>query len=99
MRSLWKPTPFDAFCEEYLDGLYCSKLPIDEQCTGYYKLKEMVLLGIEPATKEEYMRWKNNPTREELFSPPHIKYLTFLHELTRDPVREYWKYIKKLRAE
>jgi hypothetical protein len=45
------------------------------------------------------MRWKNNPTREELFSPPHIKYLTFLHELTRDPVRKYWKYIKKLRAE
>jgi hypothetical protein len=56
MRTLWKPTPFDAFCEEYLDGLYCSKLPIDEQCSGYYKLKEMVLSKIEPATKEECMK-------------------------------------------
>jgi len=99
MRTLWKPTPFDLFCEEYLDGLYCSKLPIDKQCLGYYKLKEMVLLGIEPATKAEYMRWENNPTTEELFSSPHDKYLTFLHEITREYVRKYWGYIKKLRVE
>jgi hypothetical protein len=99
MRSFWRPSPFDNFCEKYLDGLYCSKLSIDSQCSGYYKLKEMVILGIEPASEEEFKRWKNNPTREELFSPPHIKYLTFLHELTRNPVRRYWNYIKKLRLE
>lgn len=99
MRSLWKPTPFDSFCEKYLDRLYDSRFPMDKQSSGYYKLKEMVLSGIEPASEEEYMRWKNNPTREELFSAPDIKYLTFLHELTRDPVRKYWKYLKKLRAE
>lgn len=98
MRTLWKPTPFDNFCEKYLDGLYNSKLPIDSQCGGYYKLKGMVLNDIIPATEEEYKRWKNNPTREEMFSPPDIKYLTFLHELTRPLVRHYWFHIKKLRT-
>lgn len=99
MRSLWKPTPFDVFCEKYLDGLYNSKLPIGSQCSGYYKLKEMVLSDIKPATEEEYKRWKNNPTMDELLSPPDIRYLTFLHELARPVVRRYWKHIKKLRAE
>lgn len=99
MRSLWKPTPFDNFCNKYLDGLYDKRLPIDSQCTGYYKLKEMVVNGIEPATEEEYKRWVNNPTMDELLSPPDIKYLTFLHELVRPSVRQYWEYIKKLRAE
>jgi hypothetical protein len=99
MRTLWKPTPFDNFCGKYLDGLYDQRLPIDSQCSGYYKLKGMVLNDIIPATEEEYKRWKNNPTREEMFSPPDIKYLTFLHELTRPIIRQYWFHIKKLRAE
>lgn len=99
MKTLWKPSPFDVFCKKYLDGLYDSRLPMDRQCSGYYKLKQMVISGIEPATEEEYERWKNNPTREEMFSQPHIKYLTFLHEITRPVVRRYWSYIKKLRAE
>ena len=98
MRSLWKPTPFDAFCESHLDGLYDSKLPIDSQCSGYYKLKQMVIDGVTPATLGEYKRWENNPTSEELFSPPDIKYLTFMHELTRPFIRKYWGYIKKLRT-
>lgn len=99
MKSLWKPTPFDDFCYKYLDCLYNPKLPIDSQCNGYYKLKEMVISGIEPASEVEYKRWKNNPTREEVFSEPNIKYLAFLHEVLRPVVREYWFYIKKLRAE
>lgn len=99
MRSLWKPTPFDSFCEKYLDGLYDSKFPIDAQCSGYNKLKQMVKDGVTPATEEEYVRWCYNPTTEELFSPPDDKYLTFLHHLTREPVRKYWNYIKKLRLE
>jgi hypothetical protein len=99
MRSLWKPTPFDSFCEKYLDGLYDSKVPMDVQCSGFNKLKQMVKDGVTPATEEEFKRWKFHPTMEELLSPPDAKYLTFLHHLTRESVRKYWNYIKKLRLE
>lgn len=99
MKTLKKPAPFDVFCEKYIDGIYDPRHPKDKQSTGYYKLKEMVLLGIEPASEEEYNRWKYNPTKEEMFSEPDIKYLTFLHETVRPYIREYWWYIKKLRTE
>lgn len=99
MKSLKKPTPFDVFCKKYLDGLYDPRHPKDNQCTGYYKLKEMVISGIEPASEEDYIRWKTNPTFQEMFSEPDIKYLTFLHESVRPVIRGYWFHIKKLRAE
>lgn len=99
MRTLKRPSPFDSFCEDYLDGLYDSRLSYNNQCSGYYKLKSMVKNGIRPATKEEYHRWKTKPTEEELFGYINDKYLTFLHEILRGFVIEYWDYIVKLRVD
>lgn len=87
---------FNDFCYKILDKMYEPKLSYEQQCTGYKMLRKMVEENITPATKEEYDRWRNNPTEEELFSVPDIKYLTFLHELTRPIIREHWDKIKKL---
>lgn len=90
---------FNDFCYRILDRLYEPKLPYNSQCTGYKLLRKMVLEDITPATKEEYERWKNNPTKEELWSKPNLKYLTFLHEITRPFIREYWDKIKILKID
>lgn len=85
---------FEQFCYKILDGLFnpeCS-----EQSTGYMELKIMIRDGIEPASKEECERWETSPTKEELLSPPHRKYLRFLHPKVRPLVREHWDKIKKL---
>jgi hypothetical protein len=99
MRSLWKPNPFQTFCYRYLDGLYDIRLPEECQSSGYKKMVRMLTEGVVPATKEEYLRYKNNPTIDELLSAPDDKYLTFLHENIRPIIRENWRYISKLRFE
>ena len=90
---------FNDFCYKILDKMYEPRLSYEQQCTGYKLLKKMVIENIKPATKEEYERWKNKPTTKELFSTPDIKYLTFLHELTRPIIREHWDKIKKLQID
>lgn len=87
---------FNDFCYKILDKMYEPRLSFENQCTGYKLLRKMVEKDITPATEEEYYRWKNNPTKEELFSKPDIKYLNFLHQLIRPFVREHWDKIKKL---
>ena len=99
MMNMKETTTFNDFCEKILDGMYEPSLPFESQCTGYKLLRKMVVDDITPATKEEFDRWRNNPTIEELSSPPDLKYLTFLHELTRPIIREHWDKIKKLKIE
>lgn len=74
-----KKISFNEFCHKYCDGLYEPRLPEDKQCTGYLQLKKMVVEQIEPATLSEINKWESNPTTEELFFIPNIKYLRFLH--------------------
>lgn len=87
---------FNEFCEKYCDGMYDSRFPDTSQSTGYIQLKKMVLEQIKPASLKEMKRWENNPTKEELFSLPHIKYLRFLHPNLRPYIIQNWKLIKKL---
>lgn len=99
MMTVKKEMTFNDFCYKILDGMYEPRLSYESQCTGYKLLKKMVVEDITPATKEEFDRWKNNPTEDELFSAPDIKYLTFLHELTRPIIREHWGKIKELKID
>lgn len=91
-----KKLTFDEFCEKNCDKMYEPRLSQDKQCTGYLKLKEMVLNNIEPASLEEMKRWEQNPTFDELISTPDIKYLRFLHVNLRPFIIENWNYIKTL---
>ena len=95
MMSMKKLT-FNEFCRNCCDGMYEPRLSQDTQCTGYIQLKKMVIENIAPASLEEISRWENNPTTEELFSEPNIKYLRFLHPLLRPFIIENWKIIKTL---
>ena len=84
------------FCLERLDRMYDTRLSEDDQCTGYHLLKKMIVEKIEPASKEEVVRWETDPTLDELLSEPHIKYLRFLHPLTRPHIIDNWFWIKDL---
>lgn len=88
---------FNDFCHKILDRMYEPRLSYEQQCSGYKLLRKIVEENITPATKEEYERWRNAPTFEELFSTPDLKYLTFLHELVRPIIREHWDKIKILK--
>lgn len=99
MMTMKKQMSFNDFCYTVLDRMYEPRLPLESQSTGYKLLREMVIKDITPATKEEFDRWKNNPTTEELFSTPDLKYLTFLHVLVRPVVREHWDKIKQLKID
>lgn len=99
MTTVKKELTFNDFCYKIMDGMYEPRLPMESQCTGYRLLREMVINNITPATKEEFNRWKTNPTKEELFSEPDLKYLTFLHELARPIVREHWDKIKEMKVD
>lgn len=87
---------FNEFCCKCCDGLYEQRLPEKDQCTGYIKLKKMVTEQIEPASLDEVSRWEDNPTTEELFSEPDIKYLRFLHPLLRPFIIRNWQIIKTM---
>lgn len=87
---------FNEFCHKICDGLYDPKFPIEEQCTGYTKLKEMVTNNIKPASLEEIKRWETKPTCEELTSAPELKYLRFLHATLRPFIIENWPIIKEM---
>jgi hypothetical protein len=76
--------------------MYTPGIPIEEQGTGYRKLREMVINQIEPASVEEMKRWETNPTKEELLSVPDIKYMRFLHPNIRPYIVENWDFIKTL---
>ncbi len=91
-----KRLTFNEFCERILDRMYDPRISEEAQCTGYHLLKKMVIENITPATKEEFDRWRNNPTLEEIMSTPHIKYLNFLHVRIRPFVIEQWDKIKEL---
>ena len=87
---------FNDFCEEYCDRMYDKRISFENQSTGYKLLREMVEKNIKPSTIEEYESWRNSPTLEELFNPPPLKHLTFLHKNLRPYIRKNWKTIKKL---
>lgn len=90
---------FNNFCFKYCDGLYDPKVSELMQCTGYLKLKEMVVRGISPASLEEIKRWENNPTPYELLQVPDIKYLRFLHPNLRHYIINNWDVIKNMSVE
>ena len=91
-----KDITFNEFCEKYCDGLYDQKFTYEEKCTGYIQLKKMVTENICPASLKEIERWENEPTHEEVFSIPDIKYLRFLHPNLRPYIIGNWKKIKQL---
>lgn len=91
-----KKITFNEFCEKYCDGLHDSKFSDDKQCTGYLQLKKMVKENITPASLKEMKRWETQPTQQELFQIPDIKYLRFLHHNLRPYIIENWKHIKNL---
>ena len=94
-----KKLTFNEFCVEYLDRMYEPRLPQEQQSTGYLQLKKMVVENITPASLSEIDRWENNPTDDELFSIPDIKYLRFLHPLLRPIIVENWSRIKRMKIE
>ncbi len=96
---IMKKTTFNEFCQKHCDGLYEPRLPEDAQCTGYIKLKKMVVENIAPASLEEIKRWETNPTKMELSSVPDIKYLRFLHPLMRTYIVNNWDVIKTMYVE
>jgi hypothetical protein len=85
---------FDIFCHKACDGLYDPNFSQEEQCTGYKKLKNMVINGIVPATKEETIEWENS--KSEMWKPVPDKYLRFLHANLRPIIIENWDLIGKL---
>jgi hypothetical protein len=89
---------FNEFCEKFCDGLYNPRFPDKEQCTGYLKLKEMVVQQIEPASFEETNRWETNPAPEELSEEPKLMYLRFLHVNLRPLIINNWHFIKNLKV-
>ncbi len=91
-----KKLTFNEFCHKCCDGMFEPRLPQDAQCTGYIELKRMVVEDIKPASLDEIERWETNPTSEELFTIPDIKYLRFLHPLLRPYIIENWEVIKTL---
>lgn len=93
------PLTFNNFCRYACDGMYTPGIPEKEQCTGYKKLKEMVVNQIEPASLEEMERWEKNPTQEELWSVPDIKYMRFIHPNLRPFIIHNWNIIKDLEIE
>lgn len=86
------------FCEKHMDGLYDSKISEENQSSGYKLLKEMVESNIEPVSTREIDRWEKSPTLQELFSPPDIKYMRFLHPILRLYVLNNWDMIKSLKT-
>jgi hypothetical protein len=84
---------FNRIC--YKLRIYDPEFGYDSQCNDYKKLKELVESGIPAATNEEYMRWDEHPTQEELDSPTELKYLTFLHPNLAKIFRIDWESIIK----
>lgn len=94
-----KKRTFNQFCAEMCDGMYTPGISDDDQCSGYLLLRTMVIDKITPANDIEEIRWRYNPTPEELCSIPDLKYLQFLHENLRPFVRNNWDKIKDLEVE
>lgn len=90
---------FNEFCHKSCDGLYEPRLPLECQSNGYKMLKKMVVDKISPASLEEIKRWETNPTIDEYFGTPDIKYLRFLHVLLRPLIIEHWDKIKEMEIE
>jgi len=91
-----KKETFNNFCEKILDRMYEPRLPYESQSTGYKQLRKMVEENITPASLADIERWEKSPTTEELFVPPDIKYLRFLHPKVRPFVVQNWDKIKNL---
>ena len=98
MKTNINSLTFNEFCHKYYDGLYDPLFSEEEQCSGYKQLRKMVVEKIKPASLEEIKRWEENPTLEEMFSVPEIKYLRFLHPLLRPLVIKDWEVIKNLKV-
>jgi hypothetical protein len=88
---------YDEICAEYLDGIFTPGFTEEDQSTGYKLLKELIQTKTKPASEAEYIRWKTNPTIEELMMKPDIKYLDFLHPILRSIIRDNWDNFKKLK--
>lgn len=84
------------FANKNLDGLYDPKFPEESQGSGWKQLKRMVENQIKPASLTEILRWENYPTKEELLSVAHDKYMRSIHILLRNPIRKYWDVISKM---
>lgn len=79
---------FNRIC--YKLGIYTLNIPYDQQSTGYKKLKELMESGVPVATNEEYTRWKDFPSKEELSNIPELRYLNFLHPSLANFIRAEW---------
>jgi len=91
-----KQITFNEFCHQYCDGLYDPRFGPEYQCSGYNQLKQLLIDGLTPASKVEMTRWETNPTKEELFSKPDVKYLRSVHPILREFIVKNWDIIKTL---
>ena len=98
MTNMTNIETFNDFCNYCLDRMYEPRLPEESQCSGYILLKKMVVEGITPASCDETFRYKTKPTYEELTTQPSLKYLLFMHENTRQYIRDNWDFISKLKV-
>ncbi len=89
----------EEFCHTYCDHMYTPNLPLENQCTGYIELRNMVLNNINPASLEEINKFERYPNIQELLSKPDTKYLRFLHPILRPFIIEHWDIIKTLKLE
>lgn len=89
-----QPIYLEDFANKICDKLYDYNLDEENQSSGWKTLKKMVLEKIEPATLEEIERYENNPTKEELFSIPDIKYMRVFHVKMRSFLIKHWEVIK-----
>jgi len=93
------PMTFNEFCHKICDGLYDPRFPDESQCSGYTRLKQMVLDGLSPASREELQRWEENPTYEESLTVANTKYLRFLNPVLRPFIIDHWEQIKRLKID
>lgn len=94
-----KNLTFNEFCNQYCDGLYDPRFEDIDQCSGYLYLKKILIDNITPASLEEVKRWETEPTQEELYGVPDLKYLRFLHPILRPVIIDNWDFIKNLKID
>lgn len=86
---------FELYCNKHLE-IYTPGIVFEKQGSGYRNLYYMLENNIDCASHEEINRWESNPTEQELYDKPHLKYLRFLHPILRKYVIDNWEYIKKI---
>jgi hypothetical protein len=85
---------FNEFCHRICDGLYDPRFPMEDQCSGYHQLRNVVLNKIPPHPLE-IKDWLDDPESP----PPQERYLRALHPKLRKFVIDNWDKIKELEVD